>query len=167
MQFTRISSVFNPQRRHPILNTIRAHQGVDYAAPLGTPVRAAGAGKVRFRGVKGGYGNVVEIEHQNQVVTRYGHLSRFAKSVNSGSRVDQGEVIGYVGMTGLATGPHLHFEYVQRGVHMDPQVAIRRSEPGPPIAESIRADFLAQTAPLLAQLDGTPAAGTATLAAAR
>ncbi len=165
VQFSRISSVFNPRRRHPVLNTIRAHKGVDYAAPQGTPVRAAGAGKVRFRGVKGGYGNVVEIEHQGQIVTRYGHLSRFAKGLASGGRVSQGDVIGYVGMTGLATGPHLHFEFVQRGVHMDPQVAIRRGEPGPPIADSIRADFLAQTEPLLARLDGPPPAVGHALAA--
>ena len=121
---------------------------MDYAAPTGTPVRAAGAGRVRFRGVKGGYGNVVEIEHSGQVVTRYGHLSRFAKALAVGRRVEQGEVIGYVGKTGLATGPHLHFEYVQRGVHLDPQAAMRRAEPGPPISPALRSDFLTQTAPL-------------------
>jgi murein DD-endopeptidase MepM/ murein hydrolase activator NlpD len=161
VQFTRISSVFNPRRKHPILNTIRAHQGVDYAAPMGTPVRAAGSGTVRFRGVRGGYGNMVEIEHQGRIMTRYGHLSRFASKLAVGQRVEQGTVIAYVGKTGLATGPHLHFEYLQKGVHMDPQVAIRRGEPGPPISDAVRADFLAQTTPLLAQLDGA-AAGTDT-----
>jgi murein DD-endopeptidase MepM/ murein hydrolase activator NlpD len=166
VQFSRISSVFNPRRKHPVLNRIRAHKGVDYAAPSGTPVKSAGAGRVRFRGVKGGYGNVIEIEHQGQVVTRYGHLSRFGKGISVGDRVDQGQLIGYVGKTGLATGPHLHFEYVQRGVHLDPQVAMRKSEPGPPIADSIRADFLTQTAPLLARLDG-PAVNSATAVAAR
>lgn len=165
VKFSRISSVFNPRRRHPVLNTIRAHKGVDYAAPQGTPVRAAGAGKVRFRGQKGGYGNVVEIEHQGQVITRYGHLSRFAKGLSTGSRVNQGDVIAYVGKTGLATGPHLHFEYVQRGVYLDPQKAIHRAEPGPPIDNSIRADFLARTAPLLAALDAPAVAGTPALAA--
>jgi murein DD-endopeptidase MepM/ murein hydrolase activator NlpD len=107
VQFSRISSVFNPNRRHPLLNRIRAHRGTDYAAPIGTPVRAAGTGHVRYRGVKGGFGNVVELEHSGQVVTRYGHLSRFAKGVATGARVEQGQIIGYVGKTGLATGPHL------------------------------------------------------------
>ena len=127
MQFSRISSVFNPARRHPVLNTIRAHRGVDYAAPTGTPVRAAGAGRVRFRGVKGGFGNVVEIAHAGRSLTRYGHLSRFAQELSRGSKVEQGQVIGYVGMTGLATGPHLHFEYIERGVFVDPQKAMRRA----------------------------------------
>ena len=154
VQFSRISSVFNPRRKHPVLNRIRAHKGIDYAAPTGTPVRAAGTGRVRFRGVKGGYGNVVEIEHAGQVITRYGHLSRFTKGLAVGRRVEQGEVIAYVGKTGLATGPHLHFEYQQRGVHLDPQVAMRRSEPGPPIPEAQRTHFLAQTTPLLARLSG-------------
>lgn len=165
VQFSRISSVFNPRRRHPVLNTIRAHKGVDYAAPTGTPVKAAGAGRVRFRGVKGGYGNLVEIEHSGGVTTRYGHLSRFAKGLASGSRIEQGQVIGYVGKTGLATGPHLHFEYLQRGVNLDPQVAIRRAEPGPPISESNRAEFLAQTSTLVGRLDNAGASAAAMLAA--
>jgi murein DD-endopeptidase MepM/ murein hydrolase activator NlpD len=165
VKFSRISSVFNPRRKHPVLNTIRAHRGVDYAAPTGTPVYAAGNGKVKFRGVKGGYGNVVEIEHTGSVVTRYGHLSRFASSLKSGQRVSQGDVIGYVGMTGMATGPHLHFEYMQRGVHLDPQVAMRRAEPGPPIAPAIRDHFLTQTAPLLARLDGPAVIPAGALAA--
>jgi murein DD-endopeptidase MepM/ murein hydrolase activator NlpD len=125
VEFTRISSVFNPNRRHPILNRIRAHNGIDYAAPSGTPVRAAGDGRVAFRGVKGGYGNVVELEHAGRIVTRYGHLSRFARELAPGGRVKQGEVIAYVGNTGLATGPHLHFEYVVRGAYQDPRVAMR------------------------------------------
>jgi murein DD-endopeptidase MepM/ murein hydrolase activator NlpD len=165
VQFSRISSVFNPNRRHPVLNLIRAHRGVDYAAPTGTPVRAAGAGRIIYRGVKGGFGNVVEIRHSGNVVTRYGHLSRFAASVPAGRHVDQGEVIGYVGMTGLATGPHLHFEYIERGVFVDPQKAIRRGEPGPPILASQRADFAQQAAPLLAQLDAPHPASGAALAA--
>jgi murein DD-endopeptidase MepM/ murein hydrolase activator NlpD len=165
VQFSRISSVFNPRRRHPVLNTIRAHKGVDYAAPTGTPVKAAGAGRVRFRGVKGGYGNLVEIEHSGGVTTRYGHLSRFAKGLASGSRIEQGQVIGYVGRTGLATGPHLHFEYLQRGVNLDPQVAIRRAEPGPPISESNRAEFVAQTSTLVGRLDNAGASAAAMLAA--
>ncbi len=111
VQFSRISSRFNPSRRHPVLNTIRAHRGVDYAAPVGTPVRAAGEGRVRFVGRQGGYGNVIELEHGSGVVTVYGHLSRFAAQMRRGQRVELGKVIGYVGKTGLATGPHLHYEY--------------------------------------------------------
>jgi murein DD-endopeptidase MepM/ murein hydrolase activator NlpD len=165
VQFSRISSVFNPNRKHPVLNRIRAHRGVDYAAPTGTPVRAAGAGRVRFRGVKGGFGNVVEIEHNGKVVTRYGHLSRFAKSMGAGQRVEQGAVIGYVGSTGLATGPHLHFEYIERGVFIDPQVAMRKAEPGPPIPESQRIDFNQQSSALLARLDASAAPTSSALAA--
>ena len=133
VQFSRISSRFNPSRRHPVLNTIRAHRGVDYAAPVGTPVRAAGEGRVRFVGRQGGYGNVIELEHGSGVVTVYGHLSRFASQMRRGQRVELGKVIGYVGKTGLATGPHLHYEYRIRGVHKNPQTvaaAGRRSHPG-------------------------------------
>lgn len=162
VQFSRISSVFNPRRKHPVLNTIRAHKGTDYAAPTGTPIRAAGAGRVQFRGVKGGFGNAVEIAHNGGVVTRYGHMSRFAKGLAAGQRVEQGQVIGYVGSTGLASGPHLHFEYIERGVHIDPQKAIKRGEPGPPIPESERSAFEQQAAPLLARLDVGPARAPAT-----
>jgi murein DD-endopeptidase MepM/ murein hydrolase activator NlpD len=160
VQFSRISSVFNPSRRHPVLNTIRAHRGVDYAAPTGTPVKAAGAGRVVYRGVKGGFGNVVEIEHSGKVITRYGHLSRFAQGVGQGSKVDQGQVIAYVGSTGLATGPHLHFEYIERGVFVDPQKAIRRAQPGPPVPASERDRFVLQTGALLAKLDASAADAT-------
>jgi len=150
VDFTRISSPFNPNRRHPILNTIRAHRGVDYAAPTGTPVRAAGDGKVLFRGVQGGYGNTVILQHGGNVTTLYGHLSRFA-SPRLGSRVRQGEVIGYVGKSGLATGPHLHYEYRVNGVHRNP-----RTVPLPaadPVPDSERAQFLASTAVYWEQLD--------------
>ncbi|MDR2214895.1 MAG: peptidoglycan DD-metalloendopeptidase family protein, partial [Nevskiaceae bacterium] len=165
VQFSRISSVFNPRRKHPVLNTIRAHKGVDYAAPSGTPVKAAGAGRVRFRGVNGGFGNLVEIEHSGGVVTRYGHLSRFASGLKAGMHVDQGQLIGYVGKTGLATGPHLHFEYLLRGVNLDPQVAIRRAEPAAPISESNRAAFEQQTWSLVARLDNAGANAEAMIAA--
>jgi murein DD-endopeptidase MepM/ murein hydrolase activator NlpD len=165
VQVSRISSVFNPRRRHPILNTIRAHRGVDYAAPAGTPVHAAGTGRVQFRGVKGGFGNTVEIAHANGVVTRYGHLSRFAKGIAAGQKVDQGDVIGNVGMTGLATGPHLHFEYIENGDHKDPQKAMRQGAPGTPVPAAERADFDQAIAPLLVRLDAAalpaPAAATA------
>jgi murein DD-endopeptidase MepM/ murein hydrolase activator NlpD len=121
VEFTRVSSVFNPHRLHPILNLIRGHMGTDYAAPIGTPVHAAGDGRVAFEGVRGGYGNAILLSHTNEIQTLYGHMSRFARDIHVGSHVQQGEVIGYVGMTGLATGPHLHYEYLMNGVHKDPQ----------------------------------------------
>ena len=155
LEFTRVSSRFNPYRRHPVLNRIRAHRGTDYAAPIGTPVKAAGAGRVRFIGNKGGYGKVIEIEHANEIRTVYGHLSRFARGLRQGERVDQGEVIGFVGMTGLATGPHLHYEYLARGVHKDPQkVPLPNDQP---IPASRMAAFREHAAPLVATLDqGSP-----------
>ena len=147
VDFTRVSSVFNPARRHPILNLIRGHMGTDYAAPTGTPVHAAGDGKVSFQGSRGGYGNALVLAHSNNVSTLYGHLSRFAANLRLGSHVTQGEVIGYVGMTGLATGPHLHYEYLSNGVHLDPQtVHLPGAEP---LHAEARARFLAAAAPLL------------------
>jgi murein DD-endopeptidase MepM/ murein hydrolase activator NlpD len=151
VDFTRISSRFNSRRAHPILNTIRAHKGVDYAAPTGTPVRAAGAGRVQSRGRSGGYGNAIVLEHGGGVTTLYGHLSRFARGVAQGSRVRQGQVIGYVGSTGLATGPHLHYEYRINGAHRNPQTV--KLPDATPIAADLRADFMMRTAPDLAELD--------------
>jgi murein DD-endopeptidase MepM/ murein hydrolase activator NlpD len=151
VQFSRVSSRFNSARKHPILNRIRAHKGVDYAAPVGTPVRAAGEGRVRFVGRQGGYGNVVELEHGSGVVTVYGHLSRFAKNLKRGQRVELGQVIAYVGQTGLATGPHLHYEYRVRGVHKNPQTV-----PLPdaaPIPADDRERFLTATADYVNMLD--------------
>jgi murein DD-endopeptidase MepM/ murein hydrolase activator NlpD len=156
VQFSRISSVFNPRRKHPVLNTIRAHRGVDYAAPTGTPVRASGAGRVQFRGQKGGFGNVIELAHSGGVVTRYGHLSRFAKGLAVGQKIDQGQEIGYVGKTGLATGPHLHFEYIERGVYIDPQKAMRRATPGAPVPAAERASFAQLAASMTARLEAGP-----------
>jgi murein DD-endopeptidase MepM/ murein hydrolase activator NlpD len=151
VDFTRVSSRFNSARFHPILNRIRAHQGVDYAAPMGTPVRAAGDGRIRFAGRKGGYGNLVEIEHSRSIVTVYGHLSRFARGTRVGAHVTQGAVIAFVGMTGLATGPHLHYEYRVNGVFKNPQTVVL---PGAePIDARWRADFLSHSAPLLASLE--------------
>ena len=150
VEFTRVSSRFNTARHHPILNLIRAHKGTDYAAPIGTPVRAAGDGRVRFAGVKGGYGNVVEIDHSRGIVTVYGHLSRFAKGTRVGEHVAQGAVIAFVGMTGLATGPHLHYEYRVNGVFKNPQtVSLPDAEP---IDGPLRSDFLAKSGPLLGSL---------------
>ena len=151
VEFTRISDRFNPNRRHPILNAIRAHKGVDYAAPTGTPVRAAGDGRVQFAGRQGGYGNVLEIAHPRGVVTVYGHLSRFGKGIHTGSKVTQGDVVAYVGMTGLATGPHLHYEYRVNGIHKNPQTV---ELPGAaPIDPAWRPDFDVKTALALAALE--------------
>jgi murein DD-endopeptidase MepM/ murein hydrolase activator NlpD len=151
VQFSRISSRFNSARKHPILNRIRAHKGVDYAAPIGTPVRAAGDGRVRFVGRQGGYGNVIELEHGSGVVTVYGHLSRFAPQLRRGQRVELGKVIGFVGMTGLATGPHLHYEYRVRGAHKNPQtVPLPDADP---IKAGERDRFLSTTADLVNVLD--------------
>jgi len=149
--FTRISSPFNLARRHPILNTIRAHKGVDYAAPSGTPIKAVGDGKVAFIGVKGGYGNVIVLQHGPQYSTLYGHMSRFRPGLKAGSRVEQGQVIGYVGMTGLATGPHLHFEFHINGQYVNPvTVPLPRANP---IDPSLLAQFKSQSAPLVAELE--------------
>jgi murein DD-endopeptidase MepM/ murein hydrolase activator NlpD len=151
VQFSHVASRFNLARKHPILNRIRAHKGVDYAAPTGTPVRAAGDGRVKFVGRQGGYGNVVELEHGSGVVTVYGHLSRFASSLRRGQKVQMAQVIGYVGMTGLATGPHLHYEYRVRGMHKNPQtVPLPDAEP---VAASERERFMANTADLVNTLD--------------
>jgi len=154
VDFTRVSSGFNPARLHPILNTIRGHMGTDYAAPTGTPVRAAGDGRISFAGYRGGYGKAIVLAHSNSVSTLYGHMSRFAKNLRVGSRVSQGEVIGYVGMTGLATGPHLHYEYLMNGVHKNPQT-VRLPGAEPLHAESMR-KFHDAAAPLLGSLDPPP-----------
>jgi murein DD-endopeptidase MepM/ murein hydrolase activator NlpD len=151
VDFTRISSSFNPRRKHPILNTIRAHRGVDYAAPRGTPIKAAGDGKVVFRGRKGGYGNAVILQHGGNISTLYGHMSSFAKSSKLGQRVKQGQTIGYVGSTGLATASHLHYEYRINGVHRNPRTV--QLPQAAPIKDEYRQDFLSAAAPILEELD--------------
>ena len=163
VEFTRVSSGFNPRRLHPILNRIRGHMGTDYAAPAGTPVHAAAAGRVSFAGTRGGYGNVIILGHSDGVSTLYGHLSRFAARLSTGARVQQGDVIGYVGMTGLATGPHLHYEYLVNGVHRNPQSL--RLPGGVPLPAAAMGEFRARTAPLLARLQESPAAAPAPAAA--
>ena len=120
VEFTRVSSTFSTARYHPILNTMRAHQGVDLAAPIGTRVKAAGDGVVDFVGRKGGYGNAIILKHVGGINTVYGHLSAFAAGLHKGQRVAQSDIIGFVGMTGLATGPHLHYEFLIGGTHHDP-----------------------------------------------
>ncbi len=147
----RISSHFNLKRKHPILNTIRAHKGTDYAAPRGTPIKAAGDGKVVFAGRNGGYGNMVKISHGQTYETRYGHLRGFATGIRAGKRVRQGQIIGYVGSTGLATGPHLHYEFYVNGSVRNP-VTVKLPN-GKPISASELPLFKASTAPMLTMLD--------------
>lgn len=158
--FTRISSRFSDGRNHPILNRVRAHRGIDYAAPSGTPIKAAGNGKVVFVGVKGGYGNAIIIKHGQQYTTLYGHMSRFAQGMRSGLWVKQGQTIGYVGMTGLATGPHLHYEFRVAGVHRDPLTVPLPKARG--ITPSEKPQFLVQAKSMQAQM--TLFAEAATLA---
>lgn len=151
VDFARISSGFNLKRRHPILNVIRAHKGVDYAAATGTPVRATGDGKVEFVGNKSGYGKVVILKHGSQYQTLYGHLNSFRSGLRNGSTVRQGQVIGYVGKTGLATAPHLHYEFRINGIHKNPiTVALPRANPMP---ASVAARWRADNAAIVAQLD--------------
>ena len=128
---SKISSKYSKSRLHPVLKVRRPHTGVDYAAPTGTPIRATGYGKVSFRGSKGGYGKTVIITHGGKYQTLYAHMSRFAKSARVGGKVSQGQVIGYVGTTGLSTGPHLHYEFRVHGKHKDPQKV--RLPPAPPL----------------------------------
>ena len=132
VEFTRVTSGFSVARFHPFLQAWRAHKGVDFAAPSGSPVHAAGAGKVVFAGQQGGYGNVVMLQHGGAYSTVYAHLSRFAPGVKSGARVSQGNVVGYVGMTGWATGPHLHYEFRVDNVQRNPlTIALPNAQPIP------------------------------------
>ncbi len=151
LEFRRISSNFG-RRFHPVLKSWRDHRGTDYAASQGTPVRTIGEGRVIFAGRRGGYGNTIEVKHPNGYVTRYAHLRNFGRAIRSGARVEIGQTIGFVGMTGLATGPHLHFEVLVGGVQRDPNVALR-DKAGMPIPSSDREAFLRQRATLLATLD--------------
>lgn len=150
LDFTRISSRFNSARKHPVLGIVRAHKGTDYAAPTGTPIWAAGNGRVIFAGRKGGYGNVVIIDHGKGISTVYGHMSRFGRSLRVGRTVSQGDTIGYVGMTGLATGPHLHYEYRVKGVQKNPATL---PMPTTEIPSSYLAEFRSQAEVALAKLE--------------
>lgn len=151
LTFRRISSVFG-SRKHPIFGEWRNHTGTDYAAAEGTPVRAIGDGVVIFAGKKGGYGNMIDIRHRNGMVSRYGHMRNFATGVKSGSHVSMGSTIGYVGMTGWATGPHLHFEIRVDGVAHDPKLALQ-SKSGEPIPSNERALFQKMRSQTLASLN--------------
>ena len=149
--FSRISSGFTMARFHPILNKWRAHKGVDFAAPMGTPAKATADGQVAFKGTQSGYGNVVILQHAGDLSTVYGHLSRFAKGLHKGERVRQGDVIGYVGMTGLATGPHLHYEFRVNGLQHDPMsVALPNAQP---ISGANRVAFKALSDKFIASLN--------------
>ncbi len=132
LDYVRITSSFSWRRYHPILGHYRSHLGTDFGAASGTPVKATGAGVVAFAGRDGGYGNVVKIRHPNGYETRYAHLRGFASGIRPGRKVDQGDVIGYVGATGLATGPHLHYELRQHGKALDPRRMRLPTKPGVP-----------------------------------
>lgn len=161
VEFRRISSGLSSARRHPILGITRAHPGIDYAADPGTPVRAAGDGTVIRAAWTGGLGNLVEIRHRNGIVTRYAHLRGFARGVRAGTRVGQGEVIGYVGATGLATGPHLHYEFRVNGTPRDPRRVDLGN--GEPIPGSLRAAFERERERLAALLPAPGGAGPVTV----
>jgi murein DD-endopeptidase MepM/ murein hydrolase activator NlpD len=151
VEFSRISSGFSLGRKHPILNRIRAHKGVDYAAATGTPIRATSDGKIIYRGKKGGYGNTIIIQHGSKYSTLYAHMSKYRSGLKTGSRVEQGQIIGYIGSSGLATGPHLHYEFRVDGVHRDPlKVKLPGAEP---LNSKYLADFSRKAESLLAQLD--------------
>lgn len=151
MPFTRISSGFSNARYHPVLKEWRAHKGIDYAAPTGTPVRAISDAVVNFAGKQGGYGNLIVLNHQGPYSSAYGHLSRFAKGIKRGSRISQGQVIGYVGATGLATGPHLHYEFRVNGVQKNP-LALKLPT-SYPLDSRARSHFVAKAQPLAQRLD--------------
>lgn len=151
LEFSRISSGFSKARYHPVLKEWRAHKGVDYAAPTGTRVKSTADGSVAFAGRQNGYGNLIVIKHQGNYETVYGHLSGFAKGLHKGQHVNQGDVIGYVGMTGLATGPHLHYEFKVAGVQRNPlsiEVPVAF-----PIAANQKGEFNHYTQPLLTRLE--------------
>ena len=163
VEFRYVSSNFNPKRLHPILKIRRAHQGVDYSAPKGTPIKASGDGRVSFVGVKGGYGNAIILEHGGSVSTLYAHMSRFAPGMRRGMHVKQGDIIGFVGSTGTATASHLHYEYRINGVHKNPRTVSLPD--ASPIPAQYSPEFGLASAALLAQLDQVKVSRLAALAA--
>lgn len=155
VNFTRVSSEFNPERLHPVLGVKRPHMGTDYAAPPGTPIKAAGDGRIVHIGRKGGYGNAIVIKHGSRYSTLYGHMRGFRRGLSDGDHVTQGEIIGYVGSSGLATGPHLHYEFRVNGRHRNPRtVDLPEAEP---IQAKYRQEFESRTAPLVARLEDAAA----------
>lgn len=161
MPFSRISSGFSGARFHPVLKTWRAHKGIDYAAPTGTPVRAVADAKVAFAGRQGGYGNLIVLKHQGPYSTAYGHLSRYGAGIKRGANVSQGQVIGYVGATGLASGPHLHYEFRINNVQHNP-LALNLPT-AYPLDSRDRSRFAAQAQPLVAHLQLLRGTNLATL----
>ena len=151
LEFSRITSGFSSARFHPVLQKWRAHKGTDYGAPVGTRVKATGNGVVEYVGIQGGYGKVVVLRHQSRFTTLYGHLSGFAPGLRKGSRVSQGDVIGYVGATGLASGPHLHYEFRVNDVHQNPLAMALPS--APPLMPQQLGLFRARTEVHLARLE--------------
>ncbi len=149
----RISSNFNPRRRHPILNTIRAHKGTDYAAPRGTPVRATSDGTVTWAARNGSFGNLVVVRHAGGFETKYAHLSKYNRGARRGDRVRQGDIVGYVGSTGGATGSHLHYEFLMNGVHQNPRTILDKLPKAVSIDAAEMDSFRSQTAALLQHFD--------------
>ena len=168
LKFTpRISSGFTYRRMHPILGTERAHLATDYAAPAGSPVVAVASGVVSFAGWDSGYGNLVRIRHSSGLTSGYAHLSHIAPGIRAGRAVKQSEVIGLVGQTGLATGPHLHFMMTKNGTPINPVPALKKGEPAPPINGTEKAQFAQLIAPLQARLSEPDASSQALTAARR
>ena len=158
VDFFRISSKYNLKRKHPVLKTIRPHRGVDYAAATGTPIKASGDGKVIWLGTKGGYGRTIILQHAGIYTTLYAHMSKYNSKVKKGSRVKQGQIIGYIGSSGLVTGPHLHYEFRVNGVHKNP---LKVKFPNvKPLNKEQMEDFKPVANTILAQLEayrlGTP-----------
>ncbi|MEM8767285.1 MAG: peptidoglycan DD-metalloendopeptidase family protein [Pseudomonadota bacterium] len=151
VEFSRISSNFNLRRKHPLYKRTMPHRGIDYAAPTGTPILAAGDGRVQSAAKNNANGNYVVLQHGEQFTTKYLHLSRFARGVRKGSKVEQGQIIGYVGSTGWATGPHLHYEFLVNGVHMNPRTV--KLPDAKPIGERELTRFSSDTAPMFTLLD--------------
>ena len=150
ISFARISSHFNLKRKHPVLHTIRAHKGTDYAASRGTPIKSTGDGKVVFAGRKGGYGRVVIVQHGQRYRTLYAHMKSYARGMRNGKRVKQGQVIGYVGSSGLATGPHLHYEFYVNGSVRNP-VTVKLPHANP-ISKRDKKAFLVASNSMMSQL---------------
>lgn len=160
LKYTRISSKFSKSRVHPVYKTVRPHNGVDYAAPAGTPVHAVADGTVTFRGWdKGGGGNTIKIKHSGNMETGYLHLQSFAKGISVGTRVSQGQLIGYVGSTGASTGPHLDFRIKKDGTYINPLSMVQ--EPAEPISSANKAAFEAVRDRVIAELDGLEIVGGA------
>ena len=154
LKFTpRVSSGFTSRRMHPILGKERAHLATDYAAPSGSPVVAVANGVVTFAGWDGGYGNLVRVKHSSGLTSGYAHLSQIAAGIHEGRAIKQSELIGLVGATGLATGPHLHFMMTKNGTAINPVPALKKGEPAPPIDGPVKSEFARLIAPKQAQLN--------------